>query len=83
MRGMTIEYPDEVVLTLGGEPDEIATEAARELAYAYFRQGRLSSGLAAKLAGMSRVAFLMGLGQRGIPWTEMGDEELRSELESA
>ena len=83
MPRVEIEFPDEVLLSLGGDADILTLDAARQLAYDYFAQGRLSSGLAARLAGMSRVAFLMGLGERGISWMEATPDDLRLELDNA
>ena len=48
-----------------------------------FEAGRISSGLAAKLAGMSRVAFLCQCGQYGVSVFQQNPEELHSDLEAA
>lgn len=50
------------------------------LAMKFFELGELSSGQAAEMCGMSRVAFLFELGRGGIPVAELSDEELSKEF---
>jgi predicted HTH domain antitoxin len=42
--------------------------------------GKISSGRAAKLCGMSRVEFLMSLGRVGVSAINLDDNELEEEL---
>ena len=83
MPKVEIEFPEDVLLSLGVDPETLSLQAARQLAYDFYAAGRLSTGLAARLAGMSRAAFLLGLGPQGIPWVEFTPEELRRELTNA
>ena len=48
-----------------------------------YEQGRLSSGTAARLAGMDRVAFLCEMERIGIPALNLWDEELEAEIQAA
>ncbi len=48
-----------------------------------FELGRLSSGRAAKLAGMSRAFFLKELDRIGVPAINLKDEEIEAELQAA
>jgi predicted HTH domain antitoxin len=43
----------------------------------------LSSGAAARLAGISRVAFLLRLGKYGVPVFDMTEEEFEQETRLA
>jgi predicted HTH domain antitoxin len=64
--------------------DQEFAEEVRFLAAAkFFELGRLSSGMAAKLAGMSRLAFLTQLSRVGVPAINLRDEEIAAELEAA
>jgi len=47
-----------------------------------FESGRISSGLAAKLAGLSRVEFLMPCGQYGVSVFQQTADEVRADAES-
>ncbi|MBX3010753.1 MAG: UPF0175 family protein [Caldilineaceae bacterium] len=75
MNQLTIEYPSELLWALQQNPDEFATEAKKLLAIELYKTGKLSSGLAARMAGVPRVAFLFLLGQYGLsPFGEEPDE---------
>jgi predicted HTH domain antitoxin len=50
------------------------------LALKFFELGELSSGQAAEMCGLSRVAFLFEAGKSGIPVAELSDEELSAEF---
>ena len=51
------------------------------LAVKLFEMGRLSSGQAASLAGVSRVAFLLGCKQFGAAGVDWDEAELAAEFE--
>jgi predicted HTH domain antitoxin len=75
MADPVISYPQEVLWALQQEPEEFEADARLLLALKLYEIGRLSSGLAAKLAGMPRVTFLFLLGQHGLsPFGEEPDE---------
>lgn len=48
-----------------------------------FEMKRLSSGMAAQLAGIDRVTFLMSLSNYGVPMQDLSMEELESDLAHA
>jgi len=48
-----------------------------------YELGKLSSGRAADLAGLSRVRFLQALGQYGVPIFDLTEEELAQDLRNA
>lgn len=80
---LTIPYPPEVLWALQKEPDEFEAEARLLLALKLYETGKLTTGLAAKLAGVPRVTFLFLLGQHGLsPFGEEPDE-LERDLENA
>jgi predicted HTH domain antitoxin len=82
-RRLTIEYPTEVLWALQQEPDEFEAEARLLLALKLYETGRLSSGLAARLAGIPRGSFIVLLGRYGLsPFGETPDE-LESDLAHA
>ncbi len=75
MNTLTIEYPPEVLWALQQEPDEFAAEARLLLALKLYETGKLSTGLAAQVAGVPRVTFFYLLGQHGLsPFGETPDE---------
>jgi len=53
------------------------------MAVKLFEMKRLSSGMAAKLAGVDRVTFLLSLHQYGVPAIDLEEEELLSDVNNA
>lgn len=80
---LTIEYPPEVLWALQQEPEEFEQEARLQLALKFYETGKLSSGLAAQLAGMSRTAFLFLLGRYHLSPFGEAPEELERDLADA
>lgn len=58
MNTLTIEYPPEVLWALQAEPEEFAVEARLLLALKLDETGKLSTGLAAQVAGVSHETLL-------------------------
>ncbi len=79
MPRITIDCPDELLLSLGTSVDQLQREARFALAAKWFEQGKLSSGLAARIAGMERVSFLMSLHLAGVPIIDMDEAEFEYE----
>lgn len=83
MADPTISYPPEVLWALQKEPQEFESEARLLLALKLYETGKLTSGLAARLADIPRVTFLFLLGQHGLsPFGEEPDE-LERDLHNA
>ncbi|MFB1512683.1 MAG: UPF0175 family protein, partial [Thiocapsa sp. C3-sup] len=55
-------------------------EARFLLALKLFEQGRISSGKAAVLCGMGRVAFLLAAGRAGVPVVDLSGDDLDEEF---
>jgi len=62
-RQIVIEVPEKVLLAEKADESAFARELRMLAAVKLCELGRLSSGRAAELAGMSRVEFLLTLGQ--------------------
>jgi len=60
---LTIKYSDGVLLSLKESKKEFEKEAKYLLALKLYELGKISSGKAARLAGLNRVEFLKRLGQ--------------------
>ncbi|MBU0492071.1 MAG: UPF0175 family protein [Chloroflexi bacterium] len=83
MSVQTIEYPTEVLWALQQEPEDFESEARLLLAVKLYETGRLSTGLAARLASVPRITFMFLLGRYGLsPFGETADE-LEEDLEHA
>ena len=59
MRTIEIEYPETIPAVLNLSPEIFEQQARFALSVKMYEMGRLTSGQAARLAGVSRVAFLL------------------------
>lgn len=75
MSVLKIEYPPEVLWALQQKPEKFEAEARLLLAIKMYETGKLSTGLAARLAGVPRITFMFLLGRYGLsPFGETADE---------
>lgn len=80
MKQITLEYPDDLELAVLTTEEELQAQIRLMAALKMFELGKLSSGKAAALAGMSRVAFLEQCGLYGVSIFNYSPEELENEL---
>lgn len=83
MSTLTIEYPEEVLNALNQQPAEFEADARLLLALQLYQSGKLTTGLAARLAGMPRIAFLFELGKYGLSPFGEDPQELEEDLANA
>jgi predicted HTH domain antitoxin len=80
---LTIEYPESLPDALSVTREAFEAEARLALAVKLFEMKRIPSGVAARLAGMDRVAFLLALHRFGVPMIDLNPDELESDLSHA
>lgn len=73
----------ELAVALGRRGAELDKEVRLASALKLFELGRISSGLAARLAGMSRVEFLTVCGQYGVSVFQQTEDDLGSDTDAA
>lgn len=78
-----IDYPSGLPELLQLSDPEFARELPFLAAAKLFEIGRLSSGKAARLAGMDRMTFLRELDRIGVPAINLRDEQIEAEIRAA
>ena len=78
-RTIQIDCPAEVMLGLHCSPEEMARLVTMRTAVALFKEGRISSGLAAEWCGLSRPVFLLEAMRAGAELLEDSADDLRRE----
>jgi len=68
---LTIQVPGEIRQMLNRTPEELARDVRLYAALVLFRLGKLSSGAAAEMAGVPRVAFLDLCAEYDIPVSQI------------
>lgn len=83
MSRIVLDIPKETLLALRMTPEEAGTTLRLAAAMKLYELGRLSSGAAARLAGMPRTVFLTRLADYGVDTFQVSAEELGKETRLA
>ncbi len=74
---LQLELPDESLLSLKLSNETAAAEIRLAASVKFYEMGRLSSGAAARLAGIPRTLFLAKLAEYGVDTFRLSDADLR------
>ncbi len=83
MPQVLLDLPDDLLLALREQPEEVLQELRLIAAIHYLQAKRLSLGQAARLAGVSRLDFLDLLAARGIPAFDLSATDAVAEIAAA
>ena len=83
MPNVSMDIPEDLLVTLREQPAELSQEMRLLAAVYYLEEKRLSLGQAARFAGMSRLDFLDALNARGIPAFDLSVKDAKSEIDAA
>ena len=75
----TIELPESVLAGFSGTPEAFARELRLAAAVEWYRQGRVSQGQGAEIAGLGRAEFLEALTRAKVPACQVTVDELMEE----
>ena len=77
----SVQIPDNL-LKLGLSKDEVQHRISEWLVFSLFSEGKVSSGKAGTLLGISRLDFIQLLKTRGIAYINYSEDEVKEELEA-
>lgn len=83
MHELTLTIPDDAIAALAQSPEEAGAELRMLAAVKLFELKKLSSGAAARLAGVSRIDFLSRIRAYGVATFQQSEEELLGEVRNA
>ncbi|CRI63446.1 conserved hypothetical protein [Thiocapsa sp. KS1] len=78
-----VEVPSSLPDALQCTPEAFAKEAKMAMAVKLYEMKRLSSGMAATLAGVSRVEFIAQLHRYGVALIDLSPDKLESDVANA
>lgn len=70
------------LLNLGLSQEEIQRRISEWLVFSLFSEGKISSGKAGKLLGLTRLEFIDLLKTRGIAFINYSEDELKEEFDA-
>lgn len=80
---IVVEVPPHLPDAVQASPEEFSREAKLAMAVKLYEMKRLSSGMAAALAGIDRMAFLLALHRFGTPVLDLPRDELEADVAHA
>jgi predicted HTH domain antitoxin len=83
MEKVVLDIPEEILISLKETTQEFSKDILMLAAVKLFELGKLSSGRAAQLAGMSRISFLQTLARYKVPIFDLTEEELKQDMLNA
>ncbi len=83
MERLVLEIPEEILVSLKESPQEFSRDILMLAAVKLYELGKLSSGCAAQLAGVSRISFLQSLSRYNVPIFDLTEEELEKDMANA
>jgi predicted HTH domain antitoxin len=83
MATFTIELPETLLTPFARTPEAFAREVRLAAAIEWYREGRVSQGKAAEIAGLSRIVFLDALYRAKVPACQVTVDELVEEVDLA
>lgn len=78
-----VDVPNHYLDVMQRAPEDFAHEAKLAMAAKLYEMKRLSSGMAASLVGIDRLAFLAELQRFGVAVIDLDENELAADVDNA
>lgn len=78
---LNIRIPSNI-LDLGVTQEEIQRRVSEWLVFSLFSEGKISSGKAGSLLGITRLEFIESLRSHGVAYINYSEDELKEEIEA-
>ena len=82
MQSIVMSLPDDLAASIEMTPEELASQVRLMAALKMFELGKISSGKAAELAGLTRVDFIEACGRYHVSMFNYQPDEVEAELRS-
>jgi len=83
MEKVVLDIPQEILISLKETTQEFSRELLMLAAVKFFELGKLSSGRAAQLAGLSKISFLQSLAKYNVPIFDLSEDDLKQDMMNA
>ncbi|SDY34547.1 Predicted antitoxin, contains HTH domain [Allochromatium warmingii] len=80
---ITFNIPSQLPDAIQCSQDEFTRQAKMAMACKLYEIGKISSGMAAQIVGIERVAFLLQLSQYGVPMIDLNHDEILADIDHA
>lgn len=80
---IVVEIPQGLPDAAQCSPKEFSHQAKMAMAAKLYEMGKLSSGMAAQMAEVGRVEFLLQLSSYGVAMIDLDEDELRADVHNA
>jgi predicted HTH domain antitoxin len=80
---LVVQIPQTLPDAMQSTPEEFAHEARMAMSVKLYEMKRLSSGMAAQLAGVSRIEFLLDLHRYGVSVIDLTPDEISADADNA
>ena len=82
MQSIVMSLPDDLAASIELTPEELASQVRLMAALKMFEIGKISTGKAAELAGLTRVDFIEACGRYHVSMFNYQPDEVEAELRS-
>ena len=77
-----LSLPEDLVLSIGLPEEKLTFDIKKVYLFDLFSKGKISSGKAAEILGVSKIKFIDLLNDNGIPYYDYTEDEWHEEIQT-